>query len=255
MDDFRRSLGLANNSNSTFKYQGTPMSLIQPDQDLGATSITSPQIFECNSCGYICCCNRMEQSVLLHDFHAQFTPTDQAGYNIPSGNNQRIARSGSSPGVGYNAATGRDFVNGYGDNSQELGVYERTRNGDVSFLKVSRNQPCQIFDHSPIQIYSQEYFNPLSNIPTGYSPLLNSATLPPPSYNIPVPLLHIPASKPHACPKCGKAFNRKGDMRRHAQGHESPSFWCVVDTCKFKYKGFCRKDKWVDHLKTHGIVI
>ena len=243
------------------------MSLIQLDQSLGVDSIISSQSFERTLTGHICYCNRMEQSILLHDFHAHFTLTDQAGYNIPCGNNRPIVCSGSSLGAGYNVTTSRGFVNGYGDNGQEIEVYERTGNGDVSFLKATRNQSSQIFDRSPTQIYSQEYSDPPSNTSTLYSPLLNSAALfslplspasilvPPPSYNIPSPMSCTPASKPHACPKCGKAFSRKGDMRRHAQGHEPPSFWCVVDTCKFKYKGFCRKDKWVDHLKTHGIVV
>lgn len=69
----------------------------------------------------------------------------------------------------------------------------------------------------------------------------------------PMPLLD---TKPHACiHACGKAYARKGDMKRHARSHEQPGFWCVVEGCKFQVKGFYRKDKWVTHLKTHGIFI
>ena len=61
-----------------------------------------------------------------------------------------------------------------------------------------------------------------------------------------------PSDKPHVCTyNCGKAFDRKGDMKRHAQSHEPPRFRCVQEDCKYHAKGFTRKDKWTEHLKKH----
>ncbi|MCJ1249261.1 hypothetical protein MMC30_006484 [Trapelia coarctata] len=66
-----------------------------------------------------------------------------------------------------------------------------------------------------------------------------------------VPVLN---EKPYTCLyNCGKAYARKGDMERHARSHEPPGLWCVVEGCRFQVKGFHRKDKFADHLKTHGI--
>lgn len=60
---------------------------------------------------------------------------------------------------------------------------------------------------------------------------------------------NMTSSKPYACPSgCGKSFTRKADMQRHDRGHGPSSLWCNVQECN---KGFYRKDKLDEHMKTH----
>jgi uncharacterized C2H2 Zn-finger protein len=53
------------------------------------------------------------------------------------------------------------------------------------------------------------------------------------------------------CPRCGKAFKRKGDLTRHGKSHGLTKFYCVYADCprRLYTKGFHRKDKLVDHLE------
>ena len=54
--------------------------------------------------------------------------------------------------------------------------------------------------------------------------------------------------RPHICPVCGRSIMRKGDMERHHRSHGPRDLKCPLEQCG---KGFYRKDKLVDHLKTH----
>lgn len=60
----------------------------------------------------------------------------------------------------------------------------------------------------------------------------------------------------HLCAHCNTTFSRPSDLQRHClANHGTPRFNCVVSNCARHTKGFSRKDKLMDHLRScHNIV-
>jgi len=63
-----------------------------------------------------------------------------------------------------------------------------------------------------------------------------------------------PSERPHKCEICGQGFLSRKDRDRHFRSiHDQDGagkFLCPVQGCKFASKGFTRKDKWTQHLRT-----
>ena len=57
-------------------------------------------------------------------------------------------------------------------------------------------------------------------------------------------------TRPHNCPNCGRSFERRWDMNRHARGHGTRTLRCDVKGCT-RRSGFHRRDKLNDHKKVH----
>jgi hypothetical protein len=88
---------------------------------------------------------------------------------------------------------------------------------------------------------------PFSRGAPATTPSMNSATPIPPASPTMAP------SARYACSICGKTFGRPSDLRRHAGKHRSGPrpFSCPSERCAFKAeRGFYRKDKMVNHVKT-----
>lgn len=56
------------------------------------------------------------------------------------------------------------------------------------------------------------------------------------------------------CPKCDRGFKLQKDIQRHIQSvHLNLRQWlCSVSGCRFAIQGFNRKDKLLQHIKTHN---
>ncbi|KAF2642085.1 hypothetical protein P280DRAFT_292280 [Massarina eburnea CBS 473.64] len=72
------------------------------------------------------------------------------------------------------------------------------------------------------------------------------------------PLKHTrtPSREPSdsfSCSQCERTFRYKKDVERHKTSiHDKrPSWFCPAVKCRFATKGFSRKDKAVQHIKTH----
>ena len=54
-------------------------------------------------------------------------------------------------------------------------------------------------------------------------------------------------------PNCLKNYATKGDLERHVWSHGPPHFLCPVPDCKYRERGFHRKDHLIKHLGTHNV--